>query len=156
MLEAMADGGIPDQSTRTLMQERRTTATSVARPERAQRPLALVVDDFEDSRVLYAMCLADSGFRVVEARDGEEALACVARERPDVIIMDLAMPRMDGITATRAIKSNEETASIPVIVLTGNATAPEIARAHAAGADDVLTKPCVPARLTAVTMKHLG
>lgn len=108
-------------------------------------PLLLVVDDIEDNRDLYASYFEYAGFRVEQANDGEEALAKVAREKPDAIIMDLAMPRLDGWEATRLIKTNPRTKDVVVIVLTGHVTPDDLTRARAAGADEIRGKPCMPA-----------
>lgn len=110
-------------------------------------PRILVVDDAEDTRILYASYLSYAGLIVEEANDGEEALALIAKTPPDLVIMDLAMPRMDGWESTRLIKSNPRTQAIRVIVVTSNAMPDQLARARAAGADEVLTKPCLPETL---------
>lgn len=107
-------------------------------------PLALVVDDVEDNRQLYAKYLASSGFRVDGADSGEAALASVAHEKPDVIVMDLAMPGMDGWETTRRIKTNVHTQDIVILVVTGQDTPCSLLRAREAGADDVCIKPCLP------------
>ena len=107
-------------------------------------PLILLVDDIEDNRDLYATYFTYAGYRVEQARDGDEALAKVAREKPHLIVMDLAMPILDGWEATRIVKSNPRTQDIIVIVLTGHTTPEDLARARAAGADEVCTKPCYP------------
>ena len=111
---------------------------------RADAPLVLVVDDSEDNRDLYATYFEFAGLRVALACDGEEALAKLAPTPPDVVIMDLSMPRMDGWEATRIIKGNPRTQRIPVIVLSAHAMKEDIDRARAAGADVVCAKPCVP------------
>lgn len=116
----------------------------------------LVVDDLEDNRDLYAVYFKFAGCRVEQAADGEEALAIVARDKPDVIIMDLSMPRMDGWEATRLIKSNPRTKDVVVIVVTGHASPHDLQRAKAAGADEVMTKPCSPDLLLARARQLLG
>lgn len=114
-----------------------------------QSPLVLVVDDVDDNRDLYATFLEYCGYRVVQAADGEAALATIVRNPPDLIVMDLAMPRMDGWEATRLVKSNPRTQGIFVLVLTGHAMQDDLDRARAAGADAIVTKPCLPAQLVA-------
>lgn len=104
----------------------------------------LVVDDIEDNRELYGSYFEAMGYRVVHAVDGVEALEVVARDAPDVVLMDLAMPRLDGWEATTRIKSNPRTKHVVVVVITGFATRDELARARAAGADEVCVKPCTP------------
>jgi two-component system, cell cycle response regulator DivK len=109
-----------------------------------RRPFILVVDDVEDNREIYALCFAAQGYRVAEAVDGEEALTIIAQDPPDLVVMDLSMPRLDGWETTRLIKSNPRTKNIIVLVVTGFAMRDDLARARAAGADDVCTKPCLP------------
>jgi two-component system, cell cycle response regulator DivK len=108
------------------------------------QPLVLLVDDTEDNRDVYAQYLTMSGFRVELAVDGVEAVEMAARLKPDVIVMDLAMPRLDGWEATRQIKAAPETSAIPVIALTGNAATESKRRAQEAGCSGYLTKPCLP------------
>jgi CheY-like chemotaxis protein len=124
------------------------------RTEQAAR--VLIVDDFEDARTLYVMFFERLGFIVDEANDGEEALARIAEHRPDAVVTDIAMPVMDGLELTRVIKGGRETANLPVIVLTGNAMAVDIRQARAAGADEVLVKPCVPVDLLELVKKHIA
>jgi two-component system cell cycle response regulator DivK len=107
-------------------------------------PLILVVDDTEDTRLLYAMALAEAGYRVEEAANGQEALEKIAAETPAVVLMDLSMPVMDGWEATATIKAHPTTANVRVIALTGHATHLGLRRAEDAGADIVCTKPCLP------------
>lgn len=109
----------------------------------------MVVDDVEDNRDVYALYFAHAGFDVDQATNGEEALARIHENQPDVVIMDLSMRGIDGWEATRIIKSNPRTKKIVVIVVTGHATAEDTQRARAAGADDVCTKPCLPEILLA-------
>src|SRR5215208_4246740 len=87
------------------------------------QPLVLVVDDYQDAREMYAEYLSFSGFRVVEAGTGTEAVEKALALRPDVILMDLSLPGMDGWAATRQLKSDDRTRSIPVVALTGHALA---------------------------------
>ena len=116
----------------------------------------LVVDDIEDNRDLYATYFEHWGFHADQACDGEEALAKIAKDPPDVVIMDLSMPNVDGWEATRLVKSNPRTTHVIVIVVTGNATEANMAAARAAGADDVCTKPCLPKELLARVERHLA
>lgn len=107
----------------------------------------LVVDDVEDNRDLYATYFDHLGFHTEQACNGEEALAKIAESTPDVVIMDLSMPKLDGCDATRMIKANPRTSHVHVIVVTGHTTAANIAAAREAGADEVCAKPCVPREL---------
>ena len=110
-------------------------------------PLVLIVDDVQDNRTIYVLFLKFSGFRIAEAENGEEALQKATALLPDVIVMDLSLPVMDGWEATRRLKRDPRTKKIPVIALTGHAL-PEHARAaREAGCDLVITKPCLPDQL---------
>ena len=107
-------------------------------------PLILVVDDYQDAREMYAEYLQFSGFRVAEARNGNEAIEQAFALRPDLILMDLSLPGMDGWEATRQLKSDERTRHIPVVALTGHALAGASEGAKKAGCDSFVTKPCLP------------
>ena len=107
-------------------------------------PLVLLVDDAEDNREVYAQFLHFAGFRVEFAVDGVEAIEKAASLRPDVIVMDLSLPRMDGWEATRRIKADPETRGIPVIALTGHAVSESKRKAQEVGCSGYLTKPCLP------------
>jgi two-component system, cell cycle response regulator DivK len=120
------------------------------------RPLILIADDTEDIRELYAEYLHLCGFRTATASGGEEAVAKARDLRPAAIVMDLSMPRMDGVEATRQLKSDETTRDIPVIALTGHAVRHSKESALAAGCVTYLTKPCLPEALTAVIRRMLG
>lgn len=104
----------------------------------------LVVDDFSDLRELYQHFLSLSGFRVVQAANGVEALRAARSDRPAVIVMDLEMPTMGGSEAARELKQDERTRGIPIIVLTGTSRASQLSDARAAGCTAVLRKPCMP------------
>jgi two-component system, cell cycle response regulator DivK len=110
----------------------------------AVTPLVLVVDDFDDNRLLYVTTIADAGYAVDEATNGQEALDKIGSKRPAVIIMDLSMPIIDGWEATRRIKEDPRTADIIIIAVTGHATNYGLQKAREAGAEAVLTKPCLP------------
>jgi two-component system cell cycle response regulator DivK len=112
--------------------------------EAAQAPLVLVVEDYPDAREMYCEYLRFSGFRVAEARNGEEALEKAFTLLPDVVLMDLALPLMDGWEATRRLKSDRRTADILVVALTGHALAGHAEGARRAGCDAFVTKPCLP------------
>ena len=109
-----------------------------------QGPLILVVDDYEDAREMYAEYLRFCGFRVAEARNGNEALEQAFALMPDLILMDLSLPGMDGWEATRQLKADERTRQIPVVALTGHALAGASEGARRAGCDSFVTKPCLP------------
>ncbi len=113
------------------------------------RPLVLVVDDFEDSRVMYTECLGHAGYGVIEAENGLEAVEKARDTRPDLIVMDLSLPVLDGWEATRRLKSDPRTKEIRVIMLTGHGLAEHARGAEQAGCDAFLVKPCLPGDLLA-------
>lgn len=110
----------------------------------AESPLILVVDDYQDAREMYSEYLQFSGFRVAEARNGNEAVEQAQSLKPDLILMDLSLPGMDGWEATRVLKADEGTKHIPVVALTGHALAGASEGAKRAGCDAFVTKPCLP------------
>jgi two-component system cell cycle response regulator DivK len=119
------------------------------------KPSVLIVDDVDDNRDLYASYFEHVGFDTDQASDGEQALEKIEATLPDVVIMDLSMPFLDGWEATRLIRSNPRTRHLLVIVVTGHTTKESIAAAHAAGADAVCTKPCMPGELVALVQARL-
>ncbi len=106
--------------------------------------MILVVDDFEDNRDMYAEYLTYSGYRVVVAANGQEALERAFEETPDLVVMDLSLPVIDGWEATRRLKADARTKDVPVIALTGHAQAGHSRGAKEAGCDGYIAKPCVP------------
>ena len=120
------------------------------------QPLILVVDDYQDAREMYAEYLQFSGFRVAEARNGNEAVEQAFALRPDLILMDLSLPGMDGWEATRRLKSDESTKHIPIVALTGHALAGASEGAKRAGCDSFVTKPCLPDDLVVEVRRMLG
>jgi two-component system cell cycle response regulator DivK len=119
-------------------------------------PLILVVDDYQDAREMYAEYLQYSGFRVAEARNGNEAVAQARSLRPDLILMDLSLPGMDGWEATRVLKADEATRHIPIVALTGHALAGASEGARKAGCDSFVTKPCLPDDLVVEVKRMLN
>ena len=111
---------------------------------RRRQKKVLIVDDVEDNRRIYSMFLTAAGFEVQSASNGHEALAKVRTLRPDVVVMDFAIPEIDGWQVTRRLKRDPQTRRIPVIALTGHALAGAEQRARQAGCDIFLTKPCLP------------
>jgi CheY-like chemotaxis protein len=109
----------------------------------------LVVDDTEDNRDLYAMILGNIGYEVAVAVDGHDGVSLARSIQPSVILMDLAMPNLDGFDATRQIRETPELAGVHIIAVTAFADQRSRQRALAAGCNEVLTKPCAPALLTA-------
>jgi CheY-like chemotaxis protein len=119
-------------------------------------PLILVVDDYQDAREMYAEYLQFSGFRVAEAKNGNEAVEQAFALVPDLILMDLSLPGMDGWEATRVLKADTRTKHIPVVALTGHALAGSSEGAKKAGCDAFVTKPCLPDDLVVEVRRMLG
>jgi CheY-like chemotaxis protein len=107
----------------------------------------LLVEDFEDAREMYRDYLVFSGFDVVTADDGREGIEKARSLVPDLILMDLSLPVLDGWEATRRLKADPRTAHIKVIALSAHAMAAEARRAMAAGCDGFISKPCLPQEL---------
>jgi len=120
------------------------------------KPCVLIVDDYPDAREMYSEYLQYSGFDVIEAENGMEALAKAADKSPDIILMDLSLPVMDGWEATRRLKADERTSAIPVVALTGHALAGISEGAMRAGCDAFVTKPCLPEDLVKEIRKVLS
>jgi two-component system, cell cycle response regulator DivK len=116
----------------------------------------LLVEDNEMNRDMLSRRLARRGFEVLLAEDGEEAIAVAGRERPDLILMDLSLPVLDGWEATRRLKRAEATAGIPVLALTAHAMSTDRDRALEAGCDDYDTKPVDMPRLLGKIERLLG
>ena len=109
----------------------------------------LVVEDQEDNRQILRDLLASAGFRMVEAHDGEQALTVARSERPNLILMDIQLPILDGYDATRSIKRDPELKHIPVIAVTSYALSGDEERAREAGCDGYVAKPYSPRDLLA-------
>jgi two-component system, cell cycle response regulator DivK len=116
----------------------------------------LVVEDQADSRRIIRDMLASTEYEVIEAENGEEALAAIAKQRPDLILMDVQLPIMDGYTATRRIKADPALQSIPIIAVTSFALDGEEKIAKAAGCDDYVPKPYSPRELLAKIHQYLS
>ena len=115
---------------------------------RGERPVRiLVADDDEDILSLVAFRLERSGFTVLKALDGEEALRLALDEVPDLAVLDVMMPKLDGYEVTRRMRANETTSRIPVILLTARAQESDVAAGFEAGADDYVKKPFSPQEL---------
>ena len=123
--------------------------------DETRKPRVLLVDDYPDAREMYAEYLQFSGFDVIEAANGIEAIQQAVDAAPDIILMDLSLPVMDGWEATRRLKSDERTAPIPVVALTGHALAGISDGARKAGCDAFVTKPCLPEDLVKEIRKVL-
>jgi two-component system, cell cycle response regulator DivK len=119
------------------------------------KPMILVVEDFDDAREMYRDYLEFSGFRVETARDGREAIDKTRELRPDLVLMDLSLPGLDGWEATRLLKAAPDTSGILIIALSAHALAAEGERARAAGCDGFIAKPCLPPDLVREIGKYL-
>ncbi|HEU4595112.1 MAG TPA: response regulator [Pyrinomonadaceae bacterium] len=101
----------------------------------------LVVEDYEDTSLAMRLALEDRGYRILEAADGAQAVEVAARERPDIILMDLQLPVLDGLAATERIRANPELSEIIIVAVTAHQEADYRARALAAGCNAFVTKP---------------
>ena len=115
----------------------------------------LVVEDQEDNRQILRDLLGSVGFTMIEANDGAEALLQAGKEKPDLILMDIQLPVMDGYEATRRLKSDPATKEIPIIVVTSYALSGDEGKAKAAGCDAYVTKPYSPRQLLAKVKEFL-
>jgi two-component system cell cycle response regulator DivK len=109
----------------------------------------LVIEDHADNRQIIRDMLAVTDYEITEAETGEEALAAIAKQRPDLILMDIQLPTMDGYEATRRIKAGASLRSIPIVAVTSYALTGEEKKARAAGCDDYVPKPFSPRQLLA-------
>ena len=115
----------------------------------------LVVEDQEDNRRIMRDLLVASGYEPVEATTGEEGLALAEREKPDLILMDIQLPGLDGYEVTRRIKANPSLKHIPIIAVTSYALSGDDQKAYAAGCDGYVTKPYSPRVLLAKIREYL-
>ena len=116
----------------------------------------LVVEDQPDSRQIIRDMVAGTDYEITEAENGEEALAAIAKQRPDLILMDIQLPIMDGYEVTRQIKADPAMRSTPIIAVTSHALDGEERTARAAGCDDYVPKPFSPRRLLAKIRQYLS
>lgn len=116
----------------------------------------LLVDDHEDSRIIYRTFLRHAGFSTIECTDGATAIRCAREECPDLILMDLSLPVLDGWEATRILKSDERTRHIPVVALTANVLAEDRTQIRVPFFDGYLTKPVTPRHVLTEVESQLG
>jgi CheY-like chemotaxis protein len=116
----------------------------------------LLVEDNEDNRIVYATMLEHYGYRVVETANGEDAVRIAQEERPDLILMDISIPGIDGWTATERLREDPRTADIPVVAVTAHALPEHRARAESLRCEGYLTKPCEPRRLLEEVQRLIG
>jgi CheY-like chemotaxis protein len=116
----------------------------------------LLVEDFDDARELYSTCLRSSGYDVIEAATGTDAVALARSASPDLILMDLLLPGMDGWQATAELKSDPRLKHVPIVALTAHAFSDERERISNLGCDAFLAKPCLPPDLIRTVDRILG
>ncbi len=115
----------------------------------------LLVEDNADNRDIYRTVLEHFGYDVVEAYDGEMGIRLAQERRPDLILMDISIPKIDGWEATKILKADPETAGIPIIALTAHALTTDRERAREIGCDGYLAKPVEPRRVVEEVQRHL-
>ena len=120
------------------------------------RKRILVVEDQEDNMQILRDMLTNADYEIIEAENGEEALAAVATQRPDLILMDIQLPIMDGYEATRRLKADPALKAIPIIAVTSHTMSGGEEKARAAGCDDFIGKPYSPRLLLAKVRQYLG
>ena len=123
---------------------------------RKPRPVILVAEDEEDILDLVVFDLEDEGYEVLTARDGEEAVALALERLPDLVLLDVAMPGLDGYEVTRRLRAEESTHATPVVLLTARAQVKDVIRGFEAGANDYVTKPFRPEELRTRLQAALG
>jgi two-component system, cell cycle response regulator DivK len=104
-------------------------------------PTIMVVEDFEDNRFMMRRLLEMNGYKVLEVVNGQQAVDIACKERPDLILMDLSLPLLDGLAATRLIRQSEEMRDVPIVAVSAHDTADFHDDAIAAGCNDYVTKP---------------
>jgi DNA-binding response OmpR family regulator len=120
------------------------------------RPVVLVAEDDEDILALVVFDLEDEGYEVLTARDGQEAVAVALERHPDLILLDVAMPGLDGYEVTRRLRADESTRGTPVVLLTARAQVKDVIAGFEAGANDYVTKPFRPDELRTRLHAALG
>jgi len=118
--------------------------------------LILAVEDQEDNMQILRDLLTSTGYELIEAENGQEALAALEKQRPDLILMDIQIPIIDGYEVTRRIKANPALRSIPIIAVTSHALGEGEEKARAAGCDDFVAKPYSPRQLLAKVRQYLS
>lgn len=122
----------------------------------ARKKTVLLVEDNEDNLVVYRTILEHVGYQVIEARDGEEGVHRARSEEPDIILMDISIPKIDGWEATERLKADGVTSRIPIVALTAHALEEDRAKAMRAGCDGYLAKPVEPRRVVQEVEKFIG
>jgi CheY-like chemotaxis protein len=118
-------------------------------------PVVLLVDDNEDCRIIYGSTLRHAGYEVRMANDGLQCLEHAAREVPDLILLDIGMPRMDGMEALERLKQDPRTTNVPVVAVSARVNKDQHAGVLNAGFTEVLLKPITPADILATVKRHV-
>ncbi|HEX6924732.1 MAG TPA: response regulator [Longimicrobiaceae bacterium] len=121
-----------------------------------EKRTVLLVEDNEDNRTVYRTILEHFGYQVIEARNGEDGVRTARETIPDLILMDISIPVIDGWEATKILKNDPATSHIPIIALTAHALATDRAKAEEVGCDGYLAKPCEPRRVVAEVERFIG
>jgi two-component system, cell cycle response regulator DivK len=116
--------------------------------------LVLVVDDYQDTREIVREVLCDAGYEVLEADNGKEALATANVRVPDLILLDLSLPGLDGWQVAQRLRANPRTSAVPIIALTAHSASLEHDRALTAGCSAVVVKPCYPDDIVAAVQRY--
>jgi two-component system, cell cycle response regulator DivK len=116
----------------------------------------LIVEDNNDNRAIFAAILNHNGYEVLEAANGEDGVALARARHPDLILMDISLPRMDGLEATSLLKADASTADIPIVAVTAHAMREDEERVRRAGCDGYLAKPVEPRRVVQEVERFVG
>ena len=130
--------------------------TAMTTTAERQRPLVLVADDDADILAIVTFHLERTGYDTVRASDGEEALSQAIDHRPDLAVLDVMMPKLNGYELTRRIRENETVAHMPIVLLTARVQASDVMRGFDVGADDYIRKPFSPQELRVRVQSILG
>jgi DNA-binding response OmpR family regulator len=128
----------------------------VSAPVPKPRPVVLVAEDDEDILEMVVFDLEDEGYEVLTARDGDAAIALALERRPDLVLLDVAMPGLDGYEVTRRLRAEKSTSGTPVVLLTARAQVRDVILGFEAGANDYVTKPFRPEELRTRLQAALG
>jgi two-component system, cell cycle response regulator DivK len=121
-----------------------------------KQPCILIAEDFEDNRIALKLMLKLAGFNVLEAEDGPQAVDVVRREKPDLVLMDISLPVLDGLQATRALRAEAEFAQLPIIIVSAYDDQINRDQAQAAGGTAYLSKPIEFDQLRTLIAQHLA
>src|ERR1041385_3561310 len=132
----------------SLMEAKASVVNWSSAPQTMSMPTVLVADDNDDTRLMFRTLLVNKGYRVIEAADGEEAIEIISSENPGLVLLDLGLPRLNGLSVIRRLRNELKVLNVPVVVVTGYDS--HLSTAVAAGCDDYLLKPVDFARLDAI------